>query len=241
MTGYDIADSIAKSLAKAAIAVKINGQLSDLSLPINDNASVAIIRRQDPEALELIRHDAAHVIAEAVQNLYPGTQVTIGPVVENGFYYDFARNEPFSTEDFAAIEKEMHRIIERGAAFTREVWDRDEAIKYFKAKGENYKAELIEDLPTSEDIKIYRQGEWLDLCRGPHMPTTKHVGKGFKLLKVAGAYWRGDSNRARAKRTPWARMAQIVPFRMSAAVKSISAMLLASSTTRPGVLSGEPA
>ena len=206
VTGYDIADSIAKSLAKAAIAVKINGQLSDLSLPINDNASVAIIRRQDPEALELIRHDAAHVIAEAVQNLYPGTQVTIGPVVENGFYYDFARNEPFSTEDFAAIEKEMHRIIERGAAFTREVWDRDEAIKYFKAKGENYKAELIEDLPTSEDIKIYRQGEWLDLCRGPHMPTTKHVGKGFKLLKVAGAYWRGDSNRAMLTRiygTAW--------------------------------------
>jgi threonyl-tRNA synthetase len=206
VTGHAIAESISKSLAKAAIAIKSNGQVTDLFLPIHADTSVAIIRRQDPEALELIRHDTAHVLAEAVQKLFPGTQVTIGPSIENGFYYDFARNEPFTPEDFPAIEKEMNKIIERGAAFTREVWDRNEAIKYFKTKGENYKAELIEDLPATEEIKIYKQGEWLDLCRGPHMPTTKHVGNAFKLTKVAGAYWRGDSNRAMLTRiygTAW--------------------------------------
>ena len=206
VTGFEIAESISKSLAKAAIAVKIDGEVSDLSLPIEKSSSLSILKRESDEALELIRHDAAHVMAEAVQKLFPGTQVTIGPSIENGFYYDFARNEPFGTEDLVAIEKEMRKIIERGAAFTREVWDRDEAIKYFKAKGENYKAELIEDLPGTEQIKIYKQGEWLDLCRGPHMPTTKHVGNGFKLLKVAGAYWRGDSNRAMLTRiygTAW--------------------------------------
>ncbi|MGB4107422.1 MAG: threonine--tRNA ligase [Alphaproteobacteria bacterium] len=205
-TGLEIADSIGKSLAKAAVGIVIDGELCDLSLPIRKNAKVAIIRRQDDAALEMIRHDAAHVMAEAVQKLYPGTQVTIGPSIENGFYYDFARNEPFSTGDFAAIEKEMRKIIERGAAFTREVWDRDEAIKFFKNKGENYKAELIQDLPETEEIKIYKQGEWTDLCRGPHMPTTKHVGNAFKLLKVAGAYWRGDSNKAMLTRiyaTAW--------------------------------------
>ncbi len=204
--GHEIAESISKSLAKAAIAIKINGQVSDLFLPIEQNASVGIIRRQDPEALELIRHDAAHVLAEAVQTLFPGTQVTIGPNIENGFFYDFARNEPFTPADFEAIEKEMRKIVERGAKFTREVWDRDEAIKYFKNKGENYKAELIQDLPATEEIKIYKQGEWTDLCRGPHMPTVKHVGNAFKLLKVAGAYWRGDSNKAMLTRiygTAW--------------------------------------
>lgn len=206
VTGLEIADSIAKSLAKAAVGVRINGVLSDLSLPIQADAKIELVRRQDDAALEMIRHDAAHVMAEAVQKLYPGTQVTIGPTIENGFYYDFARNEPFSTEDFAAIEKEMRKIVDRGAAFTREVWDRDEAIKYFKAKGENYKVELIQDLPRTEEIKIYKQGEWTDLCRGPHMPTTKHVGNAFKLLKVAGAYWRGDSNKAMLTRiyaTAW--------------------------------------
>jgi threonyl-tRNA synthetase len=206
VTGLEIAESIAKSLAKASIAIKINGELSDLSLPIDGDASIALVRREDADALELIRHDAAHVMAEAVQKLFPGTQVTIGPAIDNGFYYDFARNEPFSTEDLEAIEKEMRRIVERGDAFTREVWDRDEAIAYFKGKGENYKAELISDLPETESIKIYKQGEWLDLCRGPHMPTTRHVGNGFKLLKVAGAYWRGDSNRAMLTRiygTAW--------------------------------------
>jgi threonyl-tRNA synthetase len=206
VTGLEVADSIAKSLAKAAVGVKINGVLSDLSLPIQADAKLEIVRRQDDAALEMIRHDAAHVMAEAVQKLYPGTQVTIGPNIENGFYYDFARNEPFSTEDFPAIEKEMRKIVERGAPFTREVWDRDEAIKFFKTKGENYKAELIQDLPETEEIKIYKQGEWTDLCRGPHMPTTKHVGNAFKLLKVAGAYWRGDSNKAMLTRiyaTAW--------------------------------------
>lgn len=205
-TGLQIAESISKSLAKAVIAVYINGELSDLSLPIMKDSSIALIKRDAPEALGLIRHDAAHVLAEAVQKLYPGTQVTIGPVIENGFFYDFARNEPFSTEDFAAIEKEMHKIIERNAAFTREVWDREEAIKFFKAKGENYKVELIQDLPETETIKIYKQGEWADLCRGPHMPSVGHVGKGFKLMKVAGAYWRGDSSKAMLTRiygTAW--------------------------------------
>ena len=205
-TGMDIANDISKSLAKASIAIKLNGEISDLSLPIEQDTSIAIIKRDDDDALEMIRHDAAHVMAEAVQNLFPGTQVTIGPSIENGFYYDFARNEPFSTEDLPAIEKEMRKIIERGDAFEREVWDRDEAIKYFRDKGEMYKAELIEDLPESEDIKIYRQGDWLDLCRGPHMPSTKHVGTAFKLMKVAGAYWRGDSNNAMLTRiygTAW--------------------------------------
>ncbi|MGH1455985.1 MAG: threonine--tRNA ligase [Alphaproteobacteria bacterium] len=206
VTGMDIANDISKSLAKASIAIRIDGELSDLSLPINDNVSIEIVKREHDEALEMIRHDAAHVMAEAVQNLFPGTQVTIGPSIENGFYYDFARNEPFSTDDLAVIEKEMRKIVERASPFVREVWNRDEAIAYFKGKGEMYKAELIEDLPESEDIKIYRQGDWLDLCRGPHMPSTKNVGTAFKLLKVAGAYWRGDSNRAMLTRiygTAW--------------------------------------
>ena len=195
VTGAGIADSIAKSLAKAAIAVKIDGVLSDLSLPITQSASVAIIKREDPEGLELIRHDAAHIMAEAVQKLFPGTQVTIGPTVENGFYYDFFRNQPFTTEDFEAIEAEMRRIVERGSDFVREVWSREKAIAYFKDKGEYFKVELIQDLPGTEDIKIYRQGDWLDLCRGPHMANTKQIGTAFKLMKVAGAYWRGDSNK----------------------------------------------
>ena len=206
VTGMDIANDISKSLAKVSVAIRINGELSDLSLPITGDADVAIVTRKDEEALEMIRHDCAHVLAEAVQSLFPGTQVTIGPTIENGFYYDFARNEPFSTEDFEAIEKEMRKIVERGDAFTREVWDRDEAIAYFKEKGENYKAELIQDLPEGEEIKIYRQGEWLDLCRGPHMPTVKHVGTAFKLLKVAGAYWRGNADNAMLTRiygTAW--------------------------------------
>ena len=206
VTGLEIAKDISSSLAKVAIAIRINGKLCDLSLPINGDADIAIVTRKDDEALEMIRHDAAHVMAEAVQNLFPGTQVTIGPNIENGFFYDFARNEPFSTEDFDAIEKEMRKIVERNSAFEREVWDRDEAIAYFKGKGENYKAELIEDLPEDEEIKIYRQGEWLDLCRGPHMQSTKQVGTAFKLLKVAGAYWRGDSSKAMLTRiygTAW--------------------------------------
>ena len=206
VTGMEIADSISKSLAKAVIAIEINGELSDLSLPINGNASIALVKRDDDQALEMIRHDCAHVMAEAVQNLFPGTQVTIGPSIENGFYYDFARDEPFSTDDFDKIEKEMRKIVECNSAFVREVWSREDALKFFRDKGEKYKAELIEDLPESEEIKIYRQGEWLDLCRGPHMPSTKHVGTAFKLMKVAGAYWRGDSNNAMLQRiygTAW--------------------------------------
>lgn len=206
VTGMEIAESISKSLAKAVIAIKLDGVLSDLSLPITQNCKIHLVKREDAEGLEMIRHDCAHVLAEAVQKLFPGTQVTIGPNIENGFFYDFARNEPFSTDDFAAIESEMRKIVERGAAFVREVWDRDEAIAYFKNKGENFKAELISDLPETEEIKIYKQGDWLDLCRGPHMPTTKHVGTAFKLTKVAGAYWRGDSNKAMLTRiygTAW--------------------------------------
>lgn len=195
VTGFEIAESISKSLAKAALAVTLDGTPADLSLPIERDCALKIIRREDPEALELIRHDCAHILAQAVQELFPGTQVTIGPNVENGFYYDFARGEPFSTEDFETIEKRMHDIVDANIPIVREVWNRDQAIEYFKKKGEAFKAELIADLPGGEDIKVYRQGEWLDLCRGPHMPTTKLTGHGFKLMKVAGAYWRGDSNR----------------------------------------------
>ncbi|MGZ9108929.1 MAG: threonine--tRNA ligase [Micavibrio sp.] len=205
-TGLGIAESIAKSLAKAAIAIEINGQVRDLSRPVEENAAIRIFKREDDKALELIRHDCAHVLAEAVQSLYPGTQVTIGPNIDNGFFYDFARNEPFTLEDLPKIEAKMKEIVARGESFAREVWDRDEAIAYFTKKGEMYKAELIRDLPGTETITIYRQGDWLDLCRGPHMPTTKHVGTAFKLMKVAGAYWRGDSNKAMLTRiygTAW--------------------------------------
>lgn len=205
-TGIGVAESIGKSLAKAAVAIRVNGELRDLSRPIENDAKIAIIRRQDDEALDLIRHDCAHVMAEAVQALFPGTQVTIGPTIENGFYYDFARNAPFTTDDLPAIEAKMKEIIDRGAALVREVWDRNEAIRFFTARGEAFKAELIRDLPDSETITIYRQGEWLDLCRGPHMPTVKHVGHAFKLTKVAGSYWRGDSNKAQLTRiygTAW--------------------------------------
>lgn len=206
VTGLAFAESIAKSLAKAAIAVEIDGQLRDLSRAIDDDCAIKIIKRDDAPGLEMIRHDCAHVLAEAVQTLYPGTQVTIGPNIENGFFYDFARNEPFTLDDLPKIEAQMRKIIERGASFEREVWDRDDAIQYFTKKGEMYKAELIRDLPGAETITIYKQGDWLDLCRGPHMPTTKHVGTAFKLTKVAGAYWRGDSNKAMLTRiygTAW--------------------------------------
>jgi threonyl-tRNA synthetase len=205
-TGMEIAESIAKSLAKAAIAIKINGALSDLSLPITDDCSIALVKREDDDAVGMIRHDCAHVLAEAVQNLFPGTQVTIGPNIENGFFYDFHRETPFTLDDLPKIEAEMRKIIERGNAFTREVWDRNDAIKFFENKGESFKAELIRDLPTTEEIKIYKQGDWLDLCRGPHMPTVKHVGNAFKLMKVAGAYWRGDHTKPQLTRiygTAW--------------------------------------
>ncbi len=192
VTGTAVAAAIGPGLARAALAMEVDGALSDLSREIGDDARVVFVTRKDTRALELIRHDAAHVLAEAVQGLHPGTQVTIGPPIENGFYYDFARNEPFTPEDFPAIEARMREIVAANAPFTREVWPRDEAIAFFEARGERFKAELIRDLPASEPISIYRQGEWLDLCRGPHMRGTGDVGQAFKLMKVAGAYWRGD-------------------------------------------------
>ena len=193
VTGTAIAAAIGPGLARAALAMEVNGKQMDLSREITEDASVKFITRKDDAALEMIRHDAAHVLAEAVQELFPGTQVTIGPSIENGFYYDFYRNEPFTPADLPAIEAKMREIIARNANFAREEWDRAEAIKFFEARGERFKAELIRDLPESETITIYRQGEWLDLCRGPHMRGTGDIGSGFKLMKTAGAYWRGDS------------------------------------------------
>ena len=207
INGLDLASQISKSLAKESVAIKINNEIKDISLPINSDASVAILKRDSDEALELIRHDCAHVMAEAVQELFPGTQVTIGPAIENGFYYDFARDEPFTVADLPKIEKRMHDIIQRNKYFVREVWSKEESIKHFKDKGEDYKVELINDLPNNEEISIYKQGDWLDLCRGPHMVSTKQIGKAFKLMKVAGAYWRGDSSNAMLTRiygTAWA-------------------------------------
>jgi threonyl-tRNA synthetase len=193
-TGLDIAKSISPSLAKRTVAMAMDGELVDLADPVKDGAALEFVSREDPRALELIRHDCAHVLAEAVQTLFPGTQVTIGPVIENGFYYDFHRNTPFTPEDFDAIEKKMREIIARDAAFTKEVWTRQEAISHFEKSGEAFKVELVQAIPEDQDLKIYKQGEWLDLCRGPHMTSTGKIGNAFKLMKVAGAYWRGDSN-----------------------------------------------
>lgn len=207
VTTMEVAKGISKGLAKKVLAGKLDGELLDASRPLEKSGAIQFIMAEDPEGLELIRHDAAHVLAEAVQELFPGTQVTIGPVIENGFYYDFARDEPFSEEDFASIEKKMAFIINRNDKFTREVWNRDEAIKLFKDMGEEYKAELISDLPEDENITIYKQGKWYDLCKGPHLPSTGKIGKAFKLMKVAGAYWRGDANNAQLQRiygTAWA-------------------------------------
>ncbi|NEI59763.1 threonine--tRNA ligase [Rhizobium leguminosarum] len=192
-TGRDVAESISKSLAKKAVAVAIDGTVRDLSDPVT-TGRIEIITRNDDRALELIRHDAAHVMAEAVQELWPGTQVTIGPVIENGFYYDFAKNEHFTLDDLPKIEKKMKEIIARNAAFTKQVWSREKAKQVFADKGEQYKVELVDAIPEGQDLKIYYQGDWFDLCRGPHMASTGQIGSAFKLLKVAGAYWRGDSN-----------------------------------------------
>ena len=200
VSGLDIAKSISPSLAKRTVAMALDGALADLADPITRDSQVEFISREDPRALELIRHDAAHVLAEAVQTLYPGTQVTIGPVIENGFYYDFFRAEPFTPEDFAAIEKKMREIIARDRPFTKEVWSRDEAISFFEKKGEAFKVELVEAIPADQDLKIYKQGEWLDLCRGPHMTSTGKIGEAFKIMKVAGAYWRGDSTKPMLQR-----------------------------------------
>src|SRR3984957_3508037 len=206
VTGATVAEAIGPGLARAALAMKLNGKIVDLSTLIDHDASIVFITRRDEDALELIRHDTAHVLAEAVQELFPGTQVTIGPAIENGFYYDFSRNDPFTPEDFPAIEAKMREIVGRGEKFVRQVMDRDEAIRFFMDKGEKYKAQLIQDLPVTEEISLYRQGDWVDLCRGPHMRSTADVGTAFKLTKVAGAYWRGDHNNAMLSRiygTAW--------------------------------------
>src|SRR5208283_3405419 len=195
VSGLDIAKSISPSLAKRTAAMTVDGTLSDLSTPLKRDVKLEFVGRDDPRALELIRHDAAHVLAEAVQELFPGTQVTIGPVIENGFYYDFYRETPFTVEDLPVIEKRMREIIARDRPITKEVWSRDQALDFFEKKGEAFKGELIESIPGSEDLSVYKQGEWLDLCRGPHLTSTGKIGTAFKLMKVAGAYWRGDSNR----------------------------------------------
>ncbi len=212
VTGTDLATTIGPGLAKVAVAMEVDGEVWDLYRELADGVAVKFIRRQDDDALALIRHDAAHVMAEAVQELYPGTQVTIGPAIEDGFYYDFARNEPFTPDDLEKIEARMAEIVDRDEAIRREVWNRDEAIALFEKMGEQYKVEIIQDLPEDETITLYRQGAFVDLCRGPHMPTTKAMGKAFKLMKVAGAYWRGDSNNAQLQRiygTAWANKKQL--------------------------------
>ncbi len=207
ITGAELAADISKSLAKKAVLLRLEGELKDLSTQIDRNCAVEIITRDHPAALETLRHDAAHVLAEAVKELYPETQITIGPVIENGFFYDFARPEPFSLDDLEVIEQRMREIVDRDEPIVREVWDRDEAVGFFRSIGEEYKAEIIASIPQGEDVGLYRQGEWQDLCRGPHLPSTGKLGKAFKLTKLAGAYWRGDSDNEMLQRiygTCWA-------------------------------------
>ena len=194
ITGFDLTKKISKSLEKIALIMEVDGDLKDLSYQITKDAKVRIITPKDKEGLEVIRHDAAHILAMAVQELYPGTQVTIGPVIDNGFYYDFSRKEPFTEEDLKKIEKKMSDIVDRDEKTHREVWKRDDAIEHFLKIGEKYKAEIIENIPSSEEVSIYHHGKWHDLCRGPHLASTGKIGKAFKLTKVSGAYWRGDSN-----------------------------------------------
>jgi threonyl-tRNA synthetase len=215
ISGLDIAKGISPSLAKRTVAMALDGEVMDLTDPINRDAKIEFVSRDDPRAIELIRHDAAHVMAEAVQELFPGTQVTIGPSIENGFYYDFFRNQPFTPEDFPAIEKKMKEIVARDKPFTKEVWTRDQAKQVFKDKGENFKVELVESIPADQELKIYKQGEWFDLCRGPHMPSTGKIGTAFKLMKVAGAYWRGDATKPMLTRiygTAWPDQKQLEDY-----------------------------
>ena len=208
VTGLEIAEKISKSLAKQALIMSVNGELKDLYFSIDKDCSVKIFTAKDPEGLEVIRHDAAHIMAMAVQELYPGTQVTIGPVIENGFYYDFARKEPFTDDDLKKIEERMSKIIDKDLKTRREVWERDKAIKHFKKIGEKYKAEIIESIPETEELSVYHHGDtWYDLCRGPHLVSSSKIGKAFKLTKVSGAYWRGDSKNEMLQRiygTSWA-------------------------------------
>lgn len=206
-TGLEIAESISQGLAKEAVAARVNGELWDLTRAIESDAEVQIVTKKNPEGLEVLRHDAAHVFAEAVKELYPECQITIGPAIENGFYYDVYREEKFTLEDLVKIEARMHEIVNRNQSITREVWNRDEAIAFFKEMGEHFKAEIISDLPATETITLYRQGKFIDLCRGPHLPSTGRLGKAFKLMKLAGAYWRGDSKNPQLQRiygTAWA-------------------------------------
>lgn len=215
ITGAEVAADIGPGLAKAALAVKINGEMADLSQPMSEDSAFAIVTAKDEEALDLLRHDAAHIMAEAVQELYPDVQVTIGPSIENGFYYDFARAEPFVPEDLEKIEKRMGEIVDRNEEITREVWTRTDAINFFKNAGEHYKAQLIEAIPDGQDITLYRQGDFIDLCRGPHLPSTGKLGKSFKLMKLAGAYWRGDSKNEMLQRiygTAWADKKQLKAY-----------------------------
>lgn len=215
VTGLEIATSISPGLAKKAIVIVVNGEQRDLARPIDADASIQIITRSDEEALEVIRHDAAHVMAQAIKELYPETQITIGPAIANGFYYDIYREEPLSSEDLSAIEKRMSEIVDKDIPIVREEWDRDEAIKFFKGLGEDFKAEIISDIPKGETITLYRQGDFIDLCRGPHLPSTARVGKAFKLMKIAGAYWRGDSNNQMLQRiygTAWADEKQLKEY-----------------------------
>ncbi|MBW9274397.1 MAG: threonine--tRNA ligase [Candidatus Thiodiazotropha sp. (ex. Lucinisca nassula)] len=207
VTVYEIAADIGPGLAKAALAGRVDGRLVDTSFLVEKDCEVAIVTSRDDEALELIRHDAAHAMAQAVQELYPGTQVTIGPAIEDGFYYDFARDEAFTPDDLKKIEQRMHEIVKRNLPLQREVWDREEAMRTFDSIGEKYKVEIIKEfIPEGEEVSVYRQGDWFDVCRGPHLPSTGMLGKGFKLMKVAGAYWRGDSNNEMLQRiygTAW--------------------------------------
>ncbi len=215
LSGLAFAESIAKSLAKKAIALKVNGEVKDLATVIDRDAAVEVVTVATPDGLELLRHDAAHVMAEAVQELFPGTQVTIGPAIENGFFYDFSRAEAFRPEDLEKIEARMREIVDRDEKITREVWTRDDAVAFFKSIGEFYKAEIIESIPAGEDVSVYKQGNWLDLCRGPHLPSTGKLGKAFKLTKLAGAYWRGDSRNEMLQRiygTVWATDAELKAY-----------------------------
>lgn len=212
VTGIAVAGDIGEKLAKDAVAVRVDGEFWDLGRPIQHDAAIEIVTRESDDGLEILRHDAAHVLAEAVKELYPETQVTIGPAIDNGFYYDFARETPFTPEDLERIEDRMREIVERDETVTREVWDRDEAIAHFRGLGEEYKARIIEDIPEGETITVYRQGEFADLCRGPHLPSTGRLGTAFKLLRVSGAYWRGDSRNEMLQRvygTAWANGKQL--------------------------------
>jgi threonyl-tRNA synthetase len=211
-TGTEIAAGIGKGLARDAVAIRVNGELWDMTREVASDASVEIITRDSAAGLELLRHDAAHVLAEAVKELWPDTQVTIGPAIENGFYYDFARQEPFTPEDLVTIEERMKEIVERDEPIQREVWERDQAVAFFRSQGEEYKAQIIEDIPPNETLTLYRQGNFVDLCRGPHLPSTGKLGKAFHLTRVSGAYWRGDARNAMLQRiygTAWANEKQL--------------------------------